>query len=148
MLVPFLFLFLAVEWAIHLFLLHRNTIPKLYRFHQSHHILFQEDSMGMESDKDMYWILIPIDLYYVGLMLILAICSGLAVISSGLASSFFISAMFFHILYDVCHTAWHITNSSLGNHHRKHHKFSVMHKFNMNVTIPVIDFLMKTTSKD
>ena len=104
--------------------------------------------MGMETDKDLYWILIPVSLYYIGLAGILFICFILAIASISLAGSFFISAMMFHILYDVCHTAWHITKSPLGNHHRKHHQFTLMHNFNMNVTVPVIDFLMGTTHKD
>jgi hypothetical protein len=146
LLIPAFFIsFLLVEWLIHKYLLHQNNLPSLYKFHQGHHLLFQDNDMKVKTWNDLYWVLIPIHVYnalFFGL-LILTVC--IAFFNMQLAIIFIFSAYLFHIFYECTHLLWHLSGfNRFSRFHHIHHKFSNMLKFNMNVTVPLIDLLART----
>lgn len=136
---------LFVEYFIHKLLLHRPFFQPLYRYHMNHHLLFNDGEMKIKSLRDLYWILIPQPVYFIVMfgVAVFGAIGGL-VFPVGIINSICFSILLFHILYDVCHTCWHTTEFYLGKFHREHHRFESMQHFNMNVTFPVVDWLLGT----
>lgn len=141
---------LIIEYVIHRYLLHRNIFSSLYRFHQHHHVLFNESDMNIESLRDLYWVLIPLKLYAILSFILLIGFTAVSLttfLSPDILASIVFSIMFSHILYDTCHTLWHTTNFSLGKFHRKHHSFKLMQHYNFNVTFPLVDLIVRTLKR-
>jgi len=158
---PVTFLVLnAGEWRIHRDLLHRRTPPLtvLYDRHTpEHHMVFVTDDMAIRSTREFYLVLIPA-------YGILAAALGALPIPLGLwlglglrnpALLFMAVTMAYVVGYEWLHLAYHAPSSSLvgrarlierlRRHHAVHHAPELMQKWNFNVTVPLWDWVRRTT---
>jgi hypothetical protein len=149
----------GLEWRAHKDLLHRRVWPlhTLYDRHTpEHHVVFGYDDMAIRSAREMKLVLLPA----VGVLGIV-----LAVAPAALAVAHFfgenagwlmVGASGAYVLsYELSHLAYHLPeNSPLGRlalvrvlreQHRRHHHPRLMQKWNFNVTVPLFDWLHRTT---
>lgn len=159
--VPLSFLVLnAGEWRIHRDLLHKRTPPLtiLYDRHTpQHHMVFVTDDMAIRSTREFYLVLIP---FYgilaagVGALPIpLTLWLGFGMRNAALL--FMATTMAYVVLYEWLHLAYHAPADSfvgrmkliarLKRHHAVHHAPELMQKWNFNVTIPLWDWVRRTT---
>jgi hypothetical protein len=158
---PATFLLLnAGEWRIHRDLLHRRTWPLtvLYDRHTpEHHMVFVTDDMAIRSTREFRLVLIP---FYgilaaaVGALPIpLALWAGLGLRNPALL--FMAMTMGYVVGYEWLHLAYHAPSTSLvgrsrliaalRHHHAVHHAPELMQKWNFNVTIPLWDWVRRST---
>jgi hypothetical protein len=159
--VPVTFLVVnAGEWRIHRDLLHKRTPPLavLYDRHTpQHHMIFVTGDMAMRSPREFRLVLIPA-------YGIIAAAAGALPIPAvmwlwlGLrnpALLFMATTMAYVVSYEWLHLAYHLpaTNAiartpliaRLRHHHAVHHAPELMQKWNFNVTIPLWDWVRRTT---
>ena len=159
--VPLTFLLLnAGEWRIHRDMLHRRTPPLtvLYDRHTpQHHMIFVTDDMSIRSTREFYLVLIPaygIIAAGIGALPIpAALWLGLGLRNPALL--FMATTMAYVIAYEWLHLAYHAPADSfvgrlqmirrLRRHHAVHHAPELMQKWNFNVTIPLWDWVRRTT---
>lgn len=148
-LVPiFYFSFLAFEWLVHKFFLHRTIVKRFYDFHINHHILYTHDNMGIKSWKELSWILIPKDIYLWFSAGICLIGFGIQHFNASLAFTMLFSSFSFYIFYEVCHLGWHLYSANkFAKYHKTHHNPSNMRNWNFNVTLPVIDWIVRSLKR-
>ncbi|MCU1278274.1 MAG: hypothetical protein JWM53_1820 [bacterium] len=159
--VPLTFLLLnAGEWRIHRDMLHKRTPPLtvLYDRHTpQHHMIFVTDDMAIRSTREFALVLIP---FYgilaagVGALPIpAALWLGLGLRNPALL--FMAVTMAYVVAYEWMHLAYHAPADSvvgrlkmirrLRRHHAVHHAPELMQKWNFNVTIPLWDWIRRTT---
>jgi hypothetical protein len=157
--VPAVYLFAnAFEWWIHGAALHRRhpLAPVLYDQHTpKHHMLYLTDDMAMRDPREYRLVLIPA----YGLFLIivgqLAVTSGLwwlglrnvACLYAATAIGYAVSYEWLHFSYHLPHehpVARHPIIRRLARHHAVHHDPRIMQRWNMNVTVPLTDWVMGT----
>jgi hypothetical protein len=159
--VPLTFLLLnASEWRIHRDMLHKRTPPLtvLYDRHTpQHHMIFVTDDMAIRSTREFALVLIP----FYG---ILAAGVGALPIPAALwlgfglrnpALLFMATTMAYVVAYEWMHLSYHAPADSfvgrlsliqrLKRHHAVHHAPELMQKWNFNVTIPLWDWIRRTT---
>lgn len=150
------------EWWLHKNALHRR-IPALralwHRHTVQHHHYFTEDSMTVASHREYRIIFFP---PYAVL--------GIGAIHAGLASlwglgfgpqaawAWALGGMSHYMLYEILHTAAHLQERPLYRHlpfvntmrrnHWLHHHQGLMSEYNMNLTLPVADWVMGTSDSD
>jgi fatty acid hydroxylase family protein len=159
--VPLTFLVLnAGEWRIHRDMLHRRTPPLtvLYDRHTpQHHMIFVTDDMSIRSTREFYLVLIPVyGIIAAGvgaLPIPAALWLGLGLRNPALL--FMAMTMAYVVAYEWLHLAYHAPADSfvgrlemirrLRRHHAVHHAPELMQKWNFNVTIPLWDWVRRTT---
>ena len=159
--IPATFLLLnAGEWRIHRDMLHKRTPPLgvLYDRHTpQHHMIFVTDDMAIRSPREFYLVLIPAygiiaaGLGALPIPLVLWLAFGLR----NAALLFMVMTMGYVVLYEWLHLSYHAPADSfvgrlrliqrLRRHHAVHHAPELMQKWNFNVTIPLWDWVRRTT---
>jgi hypothetical protein len=157
--VPFVYLFAnAFEWWIHGAALHRRhpLAPVLYDQHTpKHHMLYVTEDMAIRDPREYRLVLIPA----YGLFLIFA---GQLVVTTGLwwlgfrnvACLYAATAIGYAVSYEWLHFSYHLPHEHpvtknpiilrLARHHAVHHDPRIMQRWNMNVTVPLTDYVMGT----
>jgi hypothetical protein len=157
--VPAVYLFAnAFEWWIHGAALHRRNplAPVLYDQHTpKHHMLYLTEDMAIRDKREYRLVLIP----GYGLMMIFV---GQFAVSSALwwlgfhnvACLYVATAIGYAVSYEWLHFSYHLPSEHpvaqnpiiqrLARHHAIHHDPRVMQRWNMNVTVPLTDYVMGT----
>jgi hypothetical protein len=159
--VPLTFLLLnASEWRIHRDMLHKRTPPLtvLYDRHTpQHHMIFVTDDMAIRSTREFALVLIPaygiLAAGFGALPIPAALWLGLGLRNPALL--FMATTMAYVVAYEWMHLAYHAPADSffgrltmiqrLRRHHAVHHAPELMQKWNFNVTIPLWDWVRRTT---
>ncbi len=150
-----------IEWAFHRFPMHRPMSPRLlYKNHaQLHHLAFTEETMPVTETRELDLVMMP---WYtmIGLFVIASpvfIAAGV-LRGPGLAGVFLIAAVLYFLAYELLHGLYHLPLATLARiglrpgglffrlraHHTRHHVLRRMAHANFNVTIPLMDWLMRT----
>jgi hypothetical protein len=150
----------AGEWRIHRDLLHRRTPPLgvLYDRHTpQHHMIFVTEDMAIRSTREFRLVLIPaygIVAAAVGALPIPAVLwLGFGLRNPALL--FMAVTMAYVVGYEWLHLSYHAPAGSfigrmrliarLRRHHAVHHAPELMQKWNFNVTVPLWDWVRRTT---
>jgi len=145
------------EWHIHRNILHRRSWPLeqlFWRHTPEHHVIFIRDDMAMRSAKEFHLVLIP-SYGIIGIFVTtLPITAGLWLLSHNLAFLWVASTMGYVVAYEWLHLAYHLPASSrigrsrliswLRHHHAVHHTPELMQRWNLNVTVPLADWVLGT----
>ena len=148
------------EWRVHKHVLHRRHWPLqvIYDRHTPmHHMIYIEEDMALRSTKEFRLVLIPA----AGVLGIVLAATPIAIAISKLWSSpagwlFLLTASLYMVTYEVLHLCYHAPSDSfigrlafirvMRAHHAKHHDPRFMQKWNFNVTVPLFDWIMRTTA--
>lgn len=149
----------ANEWRIHRDILHKRFViaPMLYDRHTpEHHMIYVTDDMAMRSRREFRLVLIPA----YGLFLIFITLLPLTALIwwagwRNVALLFLATSIGYVVSYEWLHLSYHLPRESrIGNtrmiralrrHHAIHHDPRLMQRYNFNVTIPLWDWVMRTT---
>lgn len=150
---------LGFEWRVHQLVLHRKMplLSELYIRHElHHHVVFTYDDMPMRSSKEFRLVLMPA----YGVLLSFLVSTPLAYalhrfVGANTAFLFMATSMFFFLSYEWLHLAYHFPSDSLvgrlpliarlREQHRRHHDPRLMKRWNFNVTVPLFDWIHRTT---
>lgn len=158
--VPVVYLFVnAFEWWIHGAALHRRhpLAPVLYDQHTpKHHMLYLTDDMAMRDTREYRLVLIPA--YGLFLIIVGQIAAWFALTWLGFANVaclYAATAIAYAVSYEWLHFSYHLPREHpvarnpiikrLARHHAIHHDPRIMQRKNMNVTIPLMDWVMGTS---
>lgn len=148
------------EWRVHKNVLHRRRWPMqvIYDKHTPmHHMIYIEEDMALRSTKEFRLVLIPA----AGVLGIVLAAAPVAIAVSKLWSSsagwlFLLTASLYMVTYEVLHLCYHAPEESfigrlafirvMRAHHAKHHDPRFMQNWNFNVTVPLFDWIMRTTA--
>jgi hypothetical protein len=148
----------ATEWRVHRDLLHRrHPLAKvLYDRHTpEHHMVYVTDDMAMRSPREFRLVLIPA----YGIMLIflgnLPVAAGLWALGwPNVGALFAATGMAYAVSYEWLHLCYHLPADSwlgrrrlivaLRRHHAVHHDPALMQTWNLNVTVPLWDWVRGT----
>jgi hypothetical protein len=160
---PVAFLILnAGEWRVHRDLLHRRTPPLqvLYDRHTpEHHMVFVTEDMAIRNRREFRLVLIP---FYGILAAALSALPIPAILwwlgQRNLGLLFFATAVGYTVLYEWLHLSYHLPEAHfiggsrliarLKRHHAVHHDPQLMQRWNFNVTIPLWDWVRRTTFRE
>jgi hypothetical protein len=159
LIVPLLYVFSnAVEWRAHRDMLHKPLpgAKLIYKRHSlEHHRLYLTHDMEVRSWKELYLVLLP----PYGILLILVGTFPIAVAlwlfgQQNLAALFVITTQAYVVSYEWLHMAYHLPKGTwlgdnavvrrLARHHAVHHSLERMSRWNMNVTLPLWDWVRGT----
>jgi hypothetical protein len=117
----------GIEWAFHRYPMHRPMPPRLlYKNHaQLHHLAFTEQTMPVTETRELGLVMMP---WYT--MIGLFILASPVFIAAGLVRGVGLrpGGLFFR----------------LRAHHARHHVLRRMAHTNFNVTVPLMDWLLRT----
>lgn len=161
--VPIVYLFAnANEWTIHKIALHqRNPLaPVLYDQHTpKHHMLYVTDDMAVRDPREYRLVLIPA----YGLFLIFATTLPITAFIwwlgyRNVACLYAATGIAYAVSYEWLHLSYHLPHGHpigrsrvirmLRRHHAIHHDPQLMQKWNLNVTVPLWDTVMRTSVTD
>jgi hypothetical protein len=156
--VPVAFLYANYfEWTLHKGPLHHRTrFSILYDRHTlQHHASFRHDSMAIRDMRELRMVLFPLPALFVAAIVDLPLLFVVGRLVSHNAGRIFFGVAFgYYLLYEWCHLAYHMPESSwLGGNtvirwlrmtHTRHHDPRLMLRGNFNVTFPIFDALMGT----
>ena len=148
------------EWRVHKHVLHRRRWPlqMIYDKHTPmHHMIYIEEDMALRSTKEFRLVLIPAAGVLGIVLASTPIAIALAHFWSGPAGWLFLAtASLYMVSYEVLHLCYHAPSESfigrlrfirvMRAHHAKHHDPRFMQKWNFNVTVPLFDWIMRTTA--
>ncbi|MHB1845137.1 MAG: sterol desaturase family protein [Deltaproteobacteria bacterium] len=148
----------AVEWRAHRDLLHRETAwakPLFIQHTLQHHRIYWMDDMSIRSRRELRMVLIPA----FGIVLIALITLPMAALLWGagehnLAALWTATTMGYVVSYEWLHLSYHLPRDGfigrralirrLARHHAIHHSPERMQRWNLNVTVPLWDFVRGT----
>jgi hypothetical protein len=150
----------AIEWAFHRGPMHRRVGPPIfYKNHTLlHHRAFLHDHMQVDDMRELGLIMMP----WYTMLILFGIASPIALVAgllrgSAVAGMFFFVAAAYFLMYETLHALyhmppallrrWHLGGrifSALQAHHALHHRMDRMSHTNFNVTIPLMDWLLRT----
>ena len=150
----------ATEHRAHRLALHRRTrgVEILYDRHTPlHHRIFVLRDMAIRDKRECALVLLP----WFGIVAIFAMTApitvGLFFVDRNLACLFVATTMSYVLSYEWLHLAYHLPETTfigrlgiirvLRRHHATHHHPPLMQKWNFNVTVPLWDWVRKTTYK-
>jgi hypothetical protein len=148
------------EWRAHKDILHRRMplLGVLYERHEfSHHVIFTDRNMALKSLREMWFILMPpYAIVLVFFTIVLPLGIGLTrLLGTNVAMLAVATSMVFFLSYEWLHLAYHLPPehpigrlgliARLREHHRRHHEPRLMKRWNFNVTVPLFDWLHRTT---
>ena len=149
----------AVEWRAHRDVLHKRTWPleELYDRHTpQHHVVFITRDMALRSTREFKFVLLP----FYGIVAIFAMVFPLALLltklgQANLSALFLATTMGYVLSYEWLHLAYHLPPRSfigrlpllgvLRRHHATHHDPLLMRRWNFNVTVPLWDWVRRTS---
>ncbi len=149
----------ATEWRIHKHILHRRSWPLQVLFDRhtpEHHAIYLRDDMAMRSTREFRLVLIPS--YGIIAIFVTTFPVPLALWLAGLpnfALIYVATSMAYVVSYEWLHLSYHLPADSrigrlglirvLRRHHARHNTPELMQKWNFNVTVPLWDWVMRTT---
>jgi hypothetical protein len=157
--VPIVYVFAnANEWTIHRIALHQRhpLAPVLYDQHTpKHHMLYVTDDMAIRDPREYRLVLIPA----YGLFLIFA--TTLPITATiwwlgyrNVACLYAATGIAYAVSYEWLHLSYHLPKGHpvgrsrliriLRRHHAIHHDPRLMQRWNLNVTVPLWDKVMRT----
>ena len=161
--IPLAYIFVnGVEWWAHKYLLHKRSpiAPVLYDQHTPrHHMVYVTEDMAMRHVNEMRLTLIPA----YGVMLIVLVSSPLTLllyylVSHNVGFIFLATVVSYAVSYELLHLSYHLPLDhpigklsiikKLKHHHAVHHNPRIMQNWNMNVTVPLWDFILGTIWKE
>jgi hypothetical protein len=157
--VPTVYLFAnAFEWWIHGAALHRRhpAAPVLYDQHTpKHHMLYLTEDMAMRDTREYRLVLIPaygLFLIFAGQLVATSVLWWLGL--PNVACLYAATAIGYAVSYEWLHFSYHLPHehpvaknpiiTRLARHHAVHHDPRIMQRWNMNVTVPLMDLVMGT----
>lgn len=164
LIVPLVFLIANFfEWRVHKNVLHRRSkwVPPMQVIYDKHtpmhHMIYVEEDMALRSTKEFRLVLIPA----AGVLGIVLAAAPMAIAVGRLWSAsagwlFLVTASLYMVTYEVLHLCYHAPSDSfigrlafikvMRAHHARHHDPRLMQKWNFNVTVPLFDWIMRTTA--
>ncbi|HUB06780.1 MAG TPA: sterol desaturase family protein [Myxococcales bacterium] len=152
----------ASEWRAHRDLLHKLQpwAKPIYVQHTlQHHKLYLTDDMEIRSARELRLVLIPS--YGIVLIFLVTLPVTAALWLGGrhnLAALFVITTQLYVVSYEWLHLSYHLPRESfwgrrwlvrrLGRHHAIHHSPERMSRWNLNVTLPLWDWVRGTLWRD
>jgi len=149
----------ANEWTVHRWALHRRNplAPVLYDQHTpKHHMLYITDDMAIRDPREYRLVLIPA--YGLFLIFLTAIWITALIWWLGyrnVACLYAATAIGYAVSYEWLHLSYHLPADHpvarsrvirmLRRHHAIHHDPRLMQRWNLNVTVPLWDVVMRTT---
>ena len=159
-----LFVSNVLEWAMHMYVMHRprkNPIARaIYRRHTlMHHQFFTEHNYRIDSVRDYRIVFFPPYTYAAALLLAVpgsAVLGLLLGANAGWLSMCTVAALYmtYEFFHFCCHVGdnWFVRNmpfvNTIRRHHVAHHEQSIMMDRNMNLTFPIADWLFGTSDLD
>lgn len=149
----------AFEWRAHRDVLHKRVkgrARRLYEDHTAlHHRLYWSRSMAIRDSRELLFVLIPASAMQSMFLLNAAIGLVLAFAVNGNVARLFFATMVLYLLsYEWLHLAYHLPKAHpiarlplirfLGRHHSVHHDPRIMRSLNLNVTVPLWDWIQGT----
>ena len=148
----------AFEWWIHGAALHRRhpLAPVLYDQHTpKHHMLYLTEDMAIRDKREYRLVLIPafgLFLIIVGQLVAWFVLTWLGL--PNIACLYAATAIAYAVSYEWLHFSYHLPHEHpvarnpiiqrLARHHAVHHDPRIMQRWNMNVTVPLMDLVMGT----
>jgi len=148
------------EWRAHKDILHRRIpgLAVLYERHEkSHHVLYTDRDITMRSPRERWFVLMPP--YAIALVFAVVVAPfayGIErLLGTNVAMLMAATSMIFFLSYEWLHLAYHLPKdhpigrlpliAKLRAHHQRHHDPRLMKRWNFNVTVPLFDWLHRTT---
>jgi hypothetical protein len=150
----------GLEWRAHKSVLHRRLpfAPVLYDRHTpQHHVVYRHDDMAIRDRREFKLVLIPA----FGVAAIVTITAPFALLAGlllgrNVAWLLLATSAVYVALYEWSHLSYHLPPTSwvgrrklvrvLREHHRRHHHPALMQRWNFNVTVPLFDWLHRSTA--
>jgi hypothetical protein len=153
-----------VEWAMHRFVMHRRidvyALRAIYERHtRQHHQYFTDNEATIDSTREFRIVFFPwrvlTTLGVAGL--------GLGYLASLIFNPnagyiLFLTMVAQYLIYETFHYCCHVHDNwfvrnmpfinTIRRHHTAHHNQGIMMKYNMNLTFPIADWLMRTSDLD
>jgi hypothetical protein len=149
-----------IEWAFHRGPMHRTVGPRIfYKNHTLlHHKAFLHDHMQVDDMRELGLIMMP----WYTMLILFGIASPIAIVAGllrgpAVAGMFFFVAAGYFLMYATLHALYHMPDQLLRRwhlggplfrrlqaHHTLHHRLDRMTHTNFNVTIPLMDWLLRT----
>lgn len=147
-----------VEYASHRWPMHKRLklIGRAYKTHSGeHHRFFTKETMEIEQKKDVFAALAkPRTVLFFLVFILVPVSAALSVISYNFAAIFFVSSLIYYLLHEFTHMVTHLPEQNFFRrlpyfrnairHHSIHHDPRMMHKYNFNIGLPLMDKLFKT----
>jgi hypothetical protein len=163
--VPLTFLFTnGFEWVVHKYVMHRPVNIKglraVYERHTlNHHQFFTDDEMRFRDHKDWRVTVFPPYALVVFILMSLPAAAILGTVFTANVGWLFMSVTTgMYLIYEFMHFCCHVDENwfvrhapfvnTIRRHHTAHHDQSIMMERNMNLTFPVMDWLMGTSDLD
>jgi hypothetical protein len=149
------------EWVIHREVLHRPRLGgAIYGKHTlEHHRLYREDSMAVRDWRELRFVLLGPSTFSV----VAAAAAVVALVPSLLFGAnagwlALASEAVYLMAYELLHLSYHLPEGHrigrlglvrrLGRHHARHHDPRLMRRWNLNVSIPLTDWLFRTIAPE
>ena len=153
-----------VEWGMHKFVMHRLVdvfaLRAIYDRHtRQHHQYFTDGDPTIGTIKEFRIVFFPWRV-----LMVLAAAGGLfgwiaaQLINANAGYVVFITMIGHYMAYETFHFCCHIPENSwlrriplvntIRRHHAAHHNMGIMMHVNMNLTLPIADWAMKTSDLD
>jgi Fatty acid hydroxylase superfamily len=147
------------EWRVHKWVLHKRMpgLGLLYERHElHHHVIYTYEDIVLRSSREMYLILMPAYAVVLIGLINAPIAYGLSFLfSANVAYIYLVTSMVFFLAYEWLHLAYHLPPAHpigrlpfiarLREHHRRHHDPRLMKAWNFNVSLPLFDWIYRTT---
>lgn len=160
LIVPVFVLFATLfEYLVHRYLLHRKVwfLKQAYVEHTlRHHAYFSHEAIEVEKSADFERVLFPVwgvALIQYGIVLPMSFVIGYLFSSNAGYLSLVVGSLFF-FMYETIHMITHLPEAHwifkvpgiffLREHHRAHHHYAKMGKYNFNIVLPVWDSILGT----
>ena len=149
------------EWAMHKYVMHRLidvfALRAIYDRHtRQHHQYFTDNDVTIHTIKEFRIVFFPWRV-----LMVLAVGGGLLawiaslVINANAGYVVFVTMIGHYMVYETFHFCCHIPENSwvgriplvntIRRHHTAHHNMGIMMHCNMNLTLPIADWAMKTS---
>lgn len=153
-----------VEWAMHRFVMHRRidvyALRAIYDRHtRQHHQYFTDNEATIDSTREFRIVFFPwrvLATLGVGGITLGYLASLVINLNAGYIV--FITMVAQYLIYETFHYCCHVHDNwfvrnmpfvnTIRRHHTAHHNQGIMMKYNMNLTFPIADWLMKTSDLD
>jgi Fatty acid hydroxylase len=162
LMIPFAFLVAnGFEWYLHKYIMHRppsfKPLRTVYLYHMiDHHQFFTDDDMQFRDHMD--WRITVFPPYALTIFILTATPFAFLfgyLISPNIGWLFMCVVTAMYLLYEFIHFCCHLEENwfvrncplinSMRRHHTAHHNQRLMMEVNMNVTFPIIDWLLGTS---
>ena len=149
------------EWAMHRYVMHRLidvfALRAIYDRHvRQHHQYFTDNDYTIDSVREHRIVFFPWRVLAV-LAVMGSVFGGLVgwLVNANAGYVVFITMIGHYMLYETFHYCCHVREnwfvrhmpivSTIRRHHAAHHNMGIMMKVNMNLTLPIADWAMKTS---